>query len=1258
MKNPIKKNFGAFSRIKWWGAICCLVALLCLPMAAWAVDCSNQIVWVKNAQFPNQFGSGGNITTGRKVVYENHLYEYTGSATIWGPYIGNFSPTQFNSAFVDRGVCGEDAPPPTDGPLTVTGVSVNPTSATHVLGTAALSLTANVSGSGTGFTGTVNWSVSGGTATTSTHFSKTTSNTNEAITLAIPTNETSGIVITVTATSVDDNTKSATATITIATDPCAAVPYKQYVSGACYDRNERVKHKGNIYYNKYTAQVCNDSEPGTSAGNTYWQLVGSCGMTVVNSVSLSPTSATYTLAQASPLSLTATVSGWGDDFTGNVNWSVSGATATTSADFSKATSASGEAITLTIPNGETASSITVTATSADDASKKATATITISKGTVSAIAITDPSPANVTLSNASSKQFTAVVTKTGVLTGDVNWTVSGDNGGTFLSANTSASGSPITLNIGAQQTIGANVITLTATSAEDATKSVQAKITVVEKDTITSVSVAKDGGGVAEVDKGKTLQLKETVTKTGNITDLSVTWSITSAKAAGTSIDQTGKLTVASNETASSITVKATSNLSFEQYGEIMVAVLDPIYVTSVTISPASNVVVERSLTQEFSVVVVGGGTKYQGGVVWNVSDADKAGTRVLSQNATSCVVQIDANEGANEITLKATSVDDDSKVDEVKITVVDKVSVTGVVITECPTEVDRGETYTLKVRVDGTGAYSSAVAWVLSDNAATTTIVDNSDGTATLKIGADESSPIKISVTSVAENTKSATATINVAVVNSVSIEGPNAIQKKRGKMYSATLNGTGNYANEVVWSITGNNSAQTKLTEIKARTVMLNIGEDETANTITLVATSKSESAKFASKAITVEEYVVGAEITAVNVNPSSAVIKKGHFASFEATVTGTGTFDPGVVWEIKGALHQGTVLLDKTANSVLISIDKKETASSITLVAKAAGDNDIFAQVDITVETVEPKITGVSVSPITVEIIKGSNKSFDATVSGEGEFDEGIVWSITGAKSAETKLSATTGASVTLSIGENETATSITLVAKAAGDASKSVEATITVKDVPSAVTKVTITGAPADKFVEKGNSYTFGVEVAGTGAFSKAVTWGLTGEKGATRLSGKTNNAATLEIGADETSGEIVVTLKSNSNSSVADTLKLKLKGATGVSSVAKKRSDFGILLLSETPVTGEKAEFEILTPQPSEVSVVILDNQGNALFVQNDKTKKIEGVNSLKVEWNLTNAGGRKVAGGTYIIQATAKSASQVYKYTAPVGVKK
>jgi flagellar hook assembly protein FlgD len=96
-----------------------------------------------------------------------------------------------------------------------------------------------------------------------------------------------------------------------------------------------------------------------------------------------------------------------------------------------------------------------------------------------------------------------------------------------------------------------------------------------------------------------------------------------------------------------------------------------------------------------------------------------------------------------------------------------------------------------------------------------------------------------------------------------------------------------------------------------------------------------------------------------------------------------------------------------------------------------------------------------------------------------------------------------------------------------------------------------------------------------------------------------------------------------------------------------------------ILLYENPAN-EKAEFEVSTPEATDVSVLIYDNQGNVLFSQKGKTQKNGNINSLKIVWDLTNRSGRRVTGGTYIIQATAKNtnANQIYQYFIHLGVKK
>jgi hypothetical protein len=96
----------------------------------------------------------------------------------------------------------------------------------------------------------------------------------------------------------------------------------------------------------------------------------------------------------------------------------------------------------------------------------------------------------------------------------------------------------------------------------------------------TAVVYSSDGPSVSQVtvdaagtsvDKGATLQFSAAVTGTGNPAQ-TVSWSITGDHAAGTAINN-GLLLVAAGETASSLTIRATSTADPSKYGEKTVTV-------------------------------------------------------------------------------------------------------------------------------------------------------------------------------------------------------------------------------------------------------------------------------------------------------------------------------------------------------------------------------------------------------------------------------------------------------------------------------------------------------------------------------------------------------------------------------------------------------------------------------------------------------------------------------------------------------------
>jgi len=97
---------------------------------------------------------------------------------------------------------------------------------------------------------------------------------------------------------------------------------------------------------------------------------------------------------------------------------------------------------------------------------------------------------------------------------------------------------------------------------------------------------------------------------------------------------------------------------------------------------------------------------------------------------------------------------------------------------------------------------------------------------------------------------------------------------------------------------------------------------------------------------------------------------------------------------------------------------------------------------------------------------------------------------------------------------------------------------------------------------------------------------------------------------------------------------------------------KSDSRYGIKFTSGN-VVSQRAEFTVILPDNDkvlEVKAKIYDNTGNAVF---EKTQ-----NGASVSWNLTNAAGRNVANGTYLIVVEARGVKGTYAYSAKVGVRR
>ena len=176
---------------------------------------------------------------------------------------------------------------------------------------------------------------------------------------------------------------------------------------------------------------------------------------------------------------------------------------------------------------------------------------------------------------------------------------------------------------------------------------------------VTAMSISP--AGISEVYFGETQQFHATLLGTVGLPQ-DVEWSLTGSSG-GSFIDQSGVLTVGTNETGATLTVTATSKVNPAKSASITVDVTDkPIVATvSITSPAAAGLTLPQGGVQTFTAAVTGQNITQR--VVWSVDDNDSVGT-VITQNG-ELTVAMNETVG-NVIKVIVTTVDVDGNGDPV----------------------------------------------------------------------------------------------------------------------------------------------------------------------------------------------------------------------------------------------------------------------------------------------------------------------------------------------------------------------------------------------------------------------------------------------------------------------------------------------------------------------------------------------------------------------------------------------------------------
>jgi len=485
--------------------------------------------------------------------------------------------------------------------------------------------------------------------------------------------------------------------------------------------------------------------------------------------------------------------------------------------------------------------VTITATSQVDSAKSASSTVVLVPVTVTV------GPATTTLSASQTQQFSATVTN--ATDRSVTWSLNPTGTGTITSAGLYTAPATIFDN---------TTVIVTATSNADPSKSASGTLTL----RISAISVTP-----------QTVSLNISQTQQFTSTATNVTWTVTPA--VGT-ISSSGLYTApASIASQQTVTVTATSVADSTKMASATVT-LNPV---TVSVAPTSVTTLYVGQSQTFTATVTNTSNT---GVTWSVNPAG-AGTittgGVYTAPATLSSQQI--------VTVTAASVADSTRTASATITL-NPVNVSVAPTSVAQLYVGQSQTFTATV----TNAGNTNVTWSITP-AGTGTITTAGVYTAPATLANQQ--PVTITATSVADANRSATATVTLVPVQ-VSV-APSTATLYAGQTQQFTGTVTNATNTQVNWSV--NPAGVGSVNTSGLYTAPASVSSQQN---VSVVATSQADANRSASATVTL------VPVTIISMTPQTATLTASQTQQFTATVQNA--TNTSVTWTLTPAVGAGTI------------------------------------------------------------------------------------------------------------------------------------------------------------------------------------------------------------------------------------------------------------------------------------------------------------------------------------------------------------
>ncbi|HEV1995135.1 MAG TPA: hypothetical protein VGR03_12470 [Candidatus Acidoferrum sp.] len=884
----------------------------------------------------------------------------------------------------------------------------------------------------------------------------------------------------VTATSVQDPTKSATALVVITNTPPAvtvnvtpsavsvapgaATPFTTAVTGTANTSVSwavnGIAGGNNIVglispQGVYTAPLAPPSPPSVTVTATSLAdptASGSASVTVqvVVNVTVSPTVAN--VVTGTPLTFTAVVTGSPNT---NVQWSVAGVIG------GNATVGT-IGITTGVYNAPAAvpaqATVTVTATSVADPTKSDSAQLTITAPNQVGVSV---APATTMVAINGIQQFIATVT--GTANTLVTWSVNGTPGGTVAAGTITATGlytAPGAVPI-------PNTVTVSATSVV-ANISGTATVQVTGAGAV-NVSVAP---AVTSIQTSSTQQFAATVTGT---TTTTVTWSVNGmngGNAAIGTISGAGLYTApASVPTPATVTITATSTASPSSSGSAALTIILLPAPVVVTVAPTSG---SLKVTSQFLfTATVSGAPVGQTGVNWSVNGVAGGNASVGTISSAGLYTAPSAVPSPATVQVKATSQFQSNSSATSNITILPQDTIT-MTPTAANVQVGLGAQFFVTITGLSNTAVTFKVNGVVGGNSTVGTV--SASGLYLAPAVVPTPATVSLTATSVADLTLIATSTITISPLVVVTVAPTTKTLALSGvQTFTATVTGTANTA--VNWSVNGvappGNATVGLITNTGQYTAPASL---LLTSTFTVTATSVVNPAALANALVTVNVPV------GVTVAPSTPTVAVNGTIAFSATVTGA--TNTAVTWSVSGPANPGTI----NSASGVYTAPAAPPAGAVTITATSQANPAATGSTTVTVQLP----VSVNLTPNPVNVDTGTTQAFTATVM--NAVNTAVTWTVNGAPNGNASVG-TINPSTGVYTAPNAipTPATVTVTATSVADPTKSASSSVTVTPLVTAVSVSPLTPSIATNGTQQ-----FSATVTGTG--NLGVTWQVNGTTG--------------------------------------------------------------------------------------------------------------------------------------------------------------